>query len=103
MVKWLRICLPIQGTQFPSWAQEDPTFHRVTKPMYLESVLRNERRHCSKKSEHHREGQSRLLQLEKASGKKQRPSEAKNEDKTKTNRKQTNKIKLERLLWESRG
>ena len=32
MVQWLRICLPMQGTQVQSLVQEDPTFLGATKP-----------------------------------------------------------------------
>ena len=30
VVQWLRICLPVQGTQIWSLLQEDPTCHRAT-------------------------------------------------------------------------
>ena len=30
--QWLRICLPLQGTQVRFLVQEDPTSHRATKP-----------------------------------------------------------------------
>ena len=33
MVHWLRICLPIQGTQVRALVREDPTCHGATKPM----------------------------------------------------------------------
>ena len=32
MAQWLRICLPMQGTQVQSLVGEDPTFHGATKP-----------------------------------------------------------------------
>ena len=32
VVQWLRICLPMQGTQVRSLVLEDPTCHRATKP-----------------------------------------------------------------------
>ena len=32
VVQWLRIHLPMQGTQVQSLAQEDPTCHGATKP-----------------------------------------------------------------------
>ena len=32
VVQWLRICLPVQGTQVWSLVCEDPTCHRATKP-----------------------------------------------------------------------
>ena len=31
MVQWLRICLPVQGTQVQSQVREDPTCHEATK------------------------------------------------------------------------
>ena len=34
VVQWLRIHLPIQGTQIQSLVQEDSTCHRATKPVY---------------------------------------------------------------------
>ena len=33
VVQWLRICLPIQGTQIPSLVREDSTCCVATKPM----------------------------------------------------------------------
>ena len=33
VVQWLRICLPMQGTQVQSLIQEDPTCCRTTKPV----------------------------------------------------------------------
>ena len=33
MVQWLRICLPLQGTQAPPLVQEDPTRRRAAKPV----------------------------------------------------------------------
>ena len=33
VVQWLRICLPMQGTQVPVLVQEDPTCRRATKPV----------------------------------------------------------------------
>ena len=32
VAQWLRICLPMQGTQVRSLVQEDPTCHGATKP-----------------------------------------------------------------------
>lgn len=32
MVQWLRLYLPMQGTWIGSLVQEDPTYHRATKP-----------------------------------------------------------------------
>ena len=34
VVQWLRMCLPMQGTQVPSLVQEDSTCHKATKPMH---------------------------------------------------------------------
>ena len=33
VVQWLRICLPMQGTQVQTLVQDDPTCRRATKPM----------------------------------------------------------------------
>ena len=33
VVQWLRICLPMQGTQVPFLVREDPTCHVATKPV----------------------------------------------------------------------
>ena len=33
VVQWIRICLPMQGTQVQSLVWEDPTRCRATKPM----------------------------------------------------------------------
>ena len=51
VVQWLRICLPMQGTQVQSLVREDSTCHRAIKPMYhnylslraFEPVLHNKR------------------------------------------------------------
>ena len=34
MIQWLRIRLPVQGTQVQSLVQEDPRCFRVTKLVY---------------------------------------------------------------------
>ena len=34
VVQWLRIHLPMQGTQVQSPVQEDPTGHEATKPIH---------------------------------------------------------------------
>ena len=34
VVQWLRIRLPLQGTQVRALVQEDPTCHRATKPVH---------------------------------------------------------------------
>ena len=57
MVQWLRIHLPIQGTQVRSLFQEDSTCHGVTKPVHhsywaytaLEPVLCNKKGHSNEK------------------------------------------------------
>ena len=33
VAQWIRICLPMQGTQVHSLVQEDPTCHGATKPV----------------------------------------------------------------------
>ena len=33
VVQWLRICLPMQGTQVQSLTQEDLAYHGATKPL----------------------------------------------------------------------
>ena len=33
VAQWLRICLPMQGTQVRALLQEDPTCHGATKPV----------------------------------------------------------------------
>ena len=85
MAQWLRICLPVQGTQVLSLVQEDPTCLRVTKPIchsywacVLESTL------CKKRS-HHKETlctatKSSLCswQLEKACTHNKDPAQQKN-------------------------
>ena len=67
MVQWLRIRLPMQGTQVQSLVREDPTCHGATKPgchnywspqpqllkpARLEPVLRHERGHRDEKPAH---------------------------------------------------
>ena len=60
MVRWLRICLPMQGTWVQSLLREDSTSLRATKPRRhnngslraLEPVLHNKRSHRNEKSEH---------------------------------------------------
>ena len=34
VARWLRICLPMQGTQVQALVREDPTCHGATKPVY---------------------------------------------------------------------
>ena len=79
VAQWLRICLPMQGTQVWALVQEDPTCHGATKPMghnywactleptshvywtcvpqllkppHLEPVLHNRRSHHNEKPVH---------------------------------------------------
>ena len=33
VVQWLRMCLPMQGTQVRALVQEDPTCHGATEPV----------------------------------------------------------------------
>ena len=53
VVQWLRIHLPVQGTQVRSQVWEDPTGLRVTKPSChnycLEPMLLNKRSRCNEK------------------------------------------------------
>ena len=80
VAQWLRVCLPMQGTQVRALVWEDPTWHRPTKPvchnywacaqdpvshnywahvlqllksMCLETMLRNTRSHHNEKPVHH--------------------------------------------------
>ena len=82
VAQWLRICLPIQGTQVQSLVREDPTCHGATKPVCrnywacalepashnywacvlqllkpacLEPVLCNKRSHWNEKPTHRKE------------------------------------------------
>ena len=82
VVQWLRMLLPMQGTQVQSLVWEDPTCCESTKPLSynygahaLEPVLMNKRSHHIKmKSSAH------WLQLEKVCTQ-QRPSTTKNKNK----------------------
>ena len=57
VVQWLRICLPMQGTQVQSLVGEDSTWFRATKPVHhnywslraLEPGCHKKRSHCSEK------------------------------------------------------
>ena len=99
VAQWLRICLPVQGTQVRALVREDPTCHRATKPVRhnywacalepgshnywacvpqllkparLEPMLHNKRsHHTTMKSSPH------LSQLEKAHAQQRRPNAAK--------------------------
>ena len=35
VIQWLRICLPMQGTQVQSLAQDDPTCYKAHVPQLL--------------------------------------------------------------------
>ena len=48
VAQWLRVCLPVQGTQVQSLVWEDPACQLATK-----SASGNKRRHRSEKSMHH--------------------------------------------------
>ena len=70
VAKWVRICLPVQGTQVRALVQEDPTCSGATKPAHcnykahvlqllkaarLEPVLQNKRSHRNEKPTHRKE------------------------------------------------
>ena len=82
VAQWLRICLPMQGTQVRALVREDSTCRRATKPVChdqwtcalepashnysthvpqllkparLEPMLCNKRSHCNEKPVHHKE------------------------------------------------
>ena len=67
VVQWLRICLPMQGTQVQALVREDSTCRRATKPRapqllklaHLEPMLRNKRSHHNKPT--HRNEEQTLL------------------------------------------
>ena len=81
VVRQIRICLPVQGTQVWSLVQEDSTRHGTTKPVdhdywnphTLELALCNKRRHCKKQLQR---WDARTLQLEKARAQQWRPRAA---------------------------
>ena len=59
VAQWLRIRLPMQGTQVQPLVREEPTCRRATKPVdhsywawALEPVLHNKRSHCNEKPAH---------------------------------------------------
>ena len=71
VVQWLRICLPVQGTQVQSLVREDPTCCGATKPVRhnywacmlqllrpacLDPMLHNKRSHCNEKPVHRNQG-----------------------------------------------
>ena len=70
VAQWLRIHLPMQGTQVRALVREDPTCRGATKPVRhnycacvpqllkparLEPVLRNKRSHCNEKPAYYNE------------------------------------------------
>ena len=68
VVRWLRILLPMQGTQVRSLIREDPTCCRATKPMphnYGAPLLQQEKPLQGEACALHLEGSPRGLQLEK--------------------------------------
>ena len=51
MAQWLRVHLPLQGTQVQPLVQEDPTCHRAAKPTshnYRAHVLQQLKPSCSR-------------------------------------------------------
>ena len=75
MVQWIRICLPMQGTQVWSLVWKDPTSRGAAKPVCcnywspsnLETTLCKERSHCNEKPSHRNEEQHPgMLQLGKS-------------------------------------
>ena len=89
MVQWLRIHLPLQGTQVQSLVQEDPTCRRATKPVRhncwactVEPACHNYwarvPRACAPQQEKPLQREARTPQLEKACVQQQRPNAAKN-------------------------
>ena len=105
VVQWLRIRLPMQGTQVQALVWEDPTCHRATNPMHhnywactlehtshnywarvpqllkpahLQPMLRNKRGHRNKTT-HRTKSSPHSRQLEKAHVQQRRPNAAKNE------------------------
>ena len=105
VVQWLRICLPMQGTQVWALVREDPTCHGATNPMHhnywactlehtshnywarvpqllkpahLQPMLRNKRGHRNKTT-HRTKSSPHSRQLEKAHVQQRRPNAAKNE------------------------
>ena len=91
VVQWLRIHLPMQGTQVWSLIWEDPICFRATKPVghkywsrsTWEPMLHSKRSHCNEKPMHHNGLQSSLhsrlcSQLEKVHTQEQRFHAAKN-------------------------
>ena len=87
VVQWLRIHLPMQGTQVSSLVWEDPTCHGATKPMHrnywgrelqllkracLERVLCSKRSHCTQPRV------ASLTSTRESPQQKRRPSAAKN-------------------------
>ena len=111
VAQWLRIRLPMQGTQVWSLVREDPTCHGATKPMHhnywacapepachnywarvlqllkpghLEPVPAT-RSHRNEKPVHRTKSSPRSPQLEKARAQQGRPNTAKNKLKKKKN------------------
>ena len=106
VAQWLRICLPMQGTQVQALAREDPTCRgamkpvrhnywtcalepkshnywtrvpQLLKPTHLEPVLRNRREATAMRSLHTTKKSSPCSpQLEKAHVRQWRPNAAKN-------------------------
>ena len=92
MAQWLRIYLPMQGTQVWSLVQEDPTCRRATKPVchnywarmlqllkpvLLEPVLRNQEATAMRSPRTATKSSPRSPQLEEAHAQQRRPNTAK--------------------------
>ena len=92
VAQWLRIHLPMQGTQVRALAREYPTCRRATKPVHhnywahmpqllkpvhLEPVLRNKRSHPVRSLCTATKSSPRSPQLEKACAQQRRPNTAK--------------------------
>ena len=88
VVQWIRIILPMHGTQIWShpWSGKIPhalgqqnLCATTTEPIHLERVLHERRSPCSEKPVYHNEEYPCSLQLEKARVHQQRPRPAKDE------------------------
>ena len=82
VAQWIRICLPIQGTQVRALVREDPTCRGATnpvchnywahvlqllKPARLKPMLHNKRSHRNEKPTHHDEEQPLLTATRESS------------------------------------
>ena len=84
MTQWLRIRLPMQGTQVRALVQEDPTCHGATKPVGHTTEAHMPRAPCSATREatampvHCMKSSPHSPQLEKTHVQQRRPKAAKN-------------------------